>query len=78
MPSAGGALTDFMLQINQDGTHRIVIRTMKGGKSKASKNLSNSTVIARTYVTSPGIPQNVRGALKESAEGLGELVITKA
>ena len=67
---------DTVSQMNQDNTHRIYIQPMKAGKS--SKRLSSKIVLARTHVREPGVPQNVRDALKESTENRASLVIAKA
>lgn len=53
------------------------IQPIAGGKSRQSQELKKSAVVARAHVASPGIPQNVRDALKESASEEAKLVIAK-
>ena len=67
---------DTVSQMNQDKTHRIYIQPIKAGKR--SKRLSSKTIVAPTHVHEPGVPQNIRDALKESSENKASLVVAKA
>jgi len=60
--------------MNKDGTHRIYIQPLKGGKSRKISGLKTSNYIAQVHSPDPGTPADVRAALMEIVQGSGKLI----
>jgi len=59
--------------MNKNGTHRIYIQPLKGGKSRKISGLNTSDYIAQVHSPDPGTPAVVRAALMESVKSSGKL-----
>ena len=57
--------------MNQDGTHRIYIQPLKGGKARTISKLKSDKYISQIHVIEGAAPADVREALEKSAKDLG-------